>query len=79
MFIRSLLWIGFVSRDRGNGKIAWPFRIPSRHAICYHWWHDRAPYCFKNLPGVVKWKKGRLLPRRWGGGWLGFEFGDRGH
>lgn len=35
-------------------------------------------YCFKNLPGVIKWERGRLLPRRWGFGVCGIEFGDRG-
>ena len=38
-------------------------------------------YVFRNLPGVLKWREGRLLPIRWGFGILGglVEFGDRGH
>lgn len=33
---------------------------------------------FRNLPGVIKWEKGRLLPRRWGFHIFGLEIGDRG-
>jgi len=63
--------------------IRWPFHAPP-------WWQVKLllrghavmgwkPYVFRNLPGVKKWVPGRLLPWRWGFGWLGFEFGDRGH
>ena len=63
-------------------SVRWPFHAPP-------WWQIKLllrgravmgwkPYVFRNLPGVIKWKPGRLLPRRWGFGWLGFEFGDRG-
>jgi hypothetical protein len=82
--IRLLIWIGFVRRDR-SGKIVWPFRAPPKW-MWKHWSDIKAywyfygwkPYRFRNLPGVIKWVPGRLLPRRWGFGWLGFEFGDRG-
>jgi len=82
--IRLLIWIGFVRRDR-NGKIVWPFRVPPKH-MCSTWpmflmycrYIGWKPYRFRNLPHVIKWVPGRLLPRRWGFGWLGFEFGDRG-
>ncbi len=33
---------------------------------------------FRNVPGVIKWEKGRLLPRRWGIQIFGLEIGDRG-
>lgn len=62
--------------------VRWPFHVPP-------WWQIKLllrgravlgwkPYVFRNLPGVIKWVPGRVLPRRWGIGWLGFEFGDRG-
>lgn len=80
--IKFLLWIGFVAKDNSD-KIVWPFHAPPKWIIKYLFkgvaimgWK---PYVFRNLPGIIKWKKGRLLPRRWGFGWLGFEFGDRGH
>jgi hypothetical protein len=85
--IRLLLWIGFISRDVMDGKIDWPFNAPPRwvfkswrsfrgHCLFYN---NARPYIFRNRKGVVKWIPGRLLPRRWGIGWCGFEFGDRGH
>lgn len=86
--IRLLLFIGLIAR-KSNGKIAWPFRAPPMWLIPYCWkarsirpftaFHGWKPYLFRNVPGVIKWVPGRLLPRRWGFGWLGFEFGDRGH
>jgi hypothetical protein len=76
--IKFLLWVGFVARN-SDGGIDWPFHTPPAWLWQYHLHHNWKPYLFRNLPGVIKWKKGRLLPRRWGGGWLGFEFGDRGH
>lgn len=62
--------------------IIWPFHAPP-------WWQIKLllrgravmgwkPYVFRNLPGVIKKLPGRLLPMRWGIGWVGFEFGDRG-
>lgn len=63
--IKLLLWIGLVARKADN-TIAWPFHVPPR-------------WMFRNRPGVIKWMPGRLLPRRWGIGWAGFEIGDRGH
>lgn len=85
MFMKTLLRIGFVSRDH-NGVIVWPFHGPPRWAlksfrefISYCRWVGWKPYLFRNLPHVVKWLPNRMLPRRWGFGWLGFEFGDRGH
>lgn len=36
-------------------------------------------YIFRNVPGVIKWIPGKLLPRRWGFGIFGLiEFGSRG-
>lgn len=75
--IKLLLWIGFVTRCH-DGLIHWPFHKPTKYTFLFYLKHDKKPYRFRNLPGVVKWIPGRLLPRRWGGGWLGFEFGDRG-
>lgn len=84
--ISLLLRIGFIRRKR-DGTIRWPVSISP-------WWMWRAAlrhpvkvvrlsggcfYTFRNLPGVIKWEPGRMLPRRWGFGVLGLiEFGDRG-
>lgn len=82
--IRFLLWVGFVAK-RHDGTIVWPFHVPSRavfwHHLKYGSWTGafKRVYIFRNLPGVIKWVPGRLLPRRWGFGVCGFEFGDRGH
>lgn len=81
--IKLLLWIGLVRRN-AYGTIRWPFDAPPKHAFkswkafkhnCRFWGYF---YVFRNRPGVIKWEKGRLLPRRWGFGICGFEFGDRG-
>lgn len=76
--IKLLLMIGFVD-NRRDGSIAWPFHAPPKHVFVRMLKCDRKPYLFRNLPGVRKYTPGRMLPRRWGVGWLGFEFGDRGH
>lgn len=80
--IKFLLWLGFVAR-RADGTIAWPFHAPPAHIFWTHFKHGGSTfprfYVFRNCPGVIKWRKGRLLPRRWGLGFCGFEFGDRGH
>jgi hypothetical protein len=81
--IRFLLWVGLVARKH-NGKIAYPFHVPPRW--CWRSWRDFKAYArfcggfyvFRNK-GARKWVPGRLLPRRWGFGIYGFEFGDRGH
>lgn len=80
--IQLLLWIGLVTR-RPNGSIRWPlsfaplwmWRHPIQMAKIGGWF-----YVFRNLPGVIKWREGRLLPIRWGFGIMGglIEFGDRG-
>lgn len=82
--IRLLLWIGLVSRNV-DGRIVWPFHVPPlwvwKQGPVGLWRHARVMgwcYRFRNLPGVIKWLPGRLLPRRWGFGIGGFEFGDRG-
>lgn len=82
--IRLLLWVGLVRR-KPDGSIRWPVHVAPRH-IWADWGHLKATarmsgpvYVFRNLPHVVKWEKGRLLPRRWGVGFFGLvEFGDRG-
>lgn len=85
MIIKLLIRIGLVRR-KDNGSILWPVHFAPfwiwkgfmRHPInmtrC-----NGAFYVFRNLPGVIKWIPGRLLPRRWGFGLFGLiEFGDRG-
>ena len=76
--IRLLLWVGLVAK-RHDGSIAWPFRAPPRHTFLFCIKHGPRFYLFRNLPGVVRRVPGRMLPRRWGFGVCGFEFGDRGH
>ena len=82
---KFLLWLGVI-RIRDNGKIRWPihfsplwiWKATMRHPINMIGMHG-VFYRFKNRPGVIKWEEGRLLPRRWGFGFLGLiEFGDRG-
>lgn len=71
-----------------------PWFLWTLHASCLfrgEWFCSRTrkgfPWCspgfcafgaFRNLPHVIKWEKGRLLPRRWGFRILGLEIGDRG-
>lgn len=75
--IRFLLWVGLV-RIKDNGSIRWPFHASPRWIFRHHLLHGPRFYVFRNLPGVIKWTPGRLLPRRWGFGFCGLEFGDRG-
>lgn len=86
MIIRFLLWVGFIAR-RSDDSIVWPFHGPPKW-VWKNWRTELVPYCrfwgvkpyvLRNKPGVIKWRINRLLPRRWGIGWGGFEFGDRGH
>ncbi len=79
--INILLRIGLVTR-RHNGTIRWPlsfapiwcWRHPIRYARFSGWFG-----VFRNLPGIIKWREGRLLPVRWGFHIMGLiEFGDRG-
>lgn len=85
MIVKTLLRIGLI-RIRDNGKIRWPVYVAPKH----HWIsfakhpigmtkYSGVFYVFRNVPGVIKWKPGRMLPRRWGFGFFGLlEFGDRG-
>jgi len=80
-FVRFLAWVGLV-RIR-DGKVRWPFHVSPWRVWRANFWPavgKREPIfaVFRNLPRVVKWQPGRLLPRRWGVRVLGFEFGDRG-
>ncbi len=82
--INLFICIGLVRR-RDNGTIRWPVKFApawvfkSRREFiawvrCHGWF-----YVFRNLPHVIKWEEGRLLPRRWGFGIMGLiEIGDRG-
>ncbi len=83
--LKLLLRIGLVTR-RHDGTIRWPV-----HVSPWHCWRDTfyypdlmwkfwgVVYVFRNRPGVIKWREGRLLPVRWGFGIAGLiEFGDRG-
>ncbi len=83
--INLLLRIGLVTR-RYDGTIRWPlhfapwwqWKMLFTHPINL-WKLSNGFYLFRNLPGVIKWREGRLLPRRWGFGVMGLiEFGDRG-
>lgn len=76
--IKLLLRIGFVAR-RHNGTITWPFHVSPWFVIRHNILYGPRFYVFHNLPHVIKWVPGRLLPRRWGFGICGIEFGDRGH
>lgn len=80
--IGLLLRIGLVTR-RHDGSIRWPLHIRPlwmwRHPIVTLRCSSGLFYVFRNLPGVIKWREGRLLPVRWGFGIAGLiEFGDRG-
>ena len=65
-------------------QVIWPFHAPPAHAFkdwrsfCWMCKYHGYVYRFKNLPGVISRRPGRLLPVRWGFGICGFEFGDRG-
>ena len=82
--MKLLLWIGLVRR-LDDGRIKWPIHFAPKH-IWKDWKMLRAYirlhgyfYVFRNLPGVIKYTPGRLLPRRWGFGFAGLiEIGDRG-
>lgn len=81
-----LLRIGLI-RLSNDGSVQWPVSVRP-------WWiwkvqikgfltRDRSnvnsPFgVFRNLPHVIKWQHGRLLPRRWGFHIFGLEIGDRG-
>lgn len=82
MVIRLLFWIGLVRRHHHTRRIVWPlsfaplwmWKCPIVCARC-----NGVFYVFRNVRGVIKWEKGRLLPKRWGVGFCGLiEFGDRG-
>lgn len=78
LIVAILLRIGLVSMDY-DGDIRWPFHMPEYWGM--FWFHIKSGpwvYIFRNHPGVVKWQENRFLPRRWGFGVIGFEFGDRG-
>lgn len=84
--VELLLRIGLVRR-KTDGSVRWPVSCNWQ----WTWWKIwfwNGPFSkdslggwfgvFRNRPGVIKWEKGRLLPRRWGIRVFGFEFGDRG-
>lgn len=84
----GLLRIGLI-RLRDDGSIRWPFHNSPRQTWLVMWREmvrQRsltkgyfAPLgVFRNLPGIIKWEPGRLLPRRWGFHVFGIEIGDRG-
>lgn len=75
--IRILAKIGIVRIQ--NGSIRWPIHVGSPHYwVVLSRWPGQRVGVFRNLPGVIKWERGRLLPRRWGFYVLGLEIGDRG-
>lgn len=84
--INTLLWVGLAARN-SDGSIRWPFHVAPLWMWKAAWKNPRGWYrlaggfigIFRNLPGVIKWRKGRLLPRRWGITIMGLiEIGDRG-
>ena len=80
--VKFLVWVG-LTRRRHDGSLFVPFHVPARHVFWCHFRHGGGKgfprfYVFRNVPGVIKWVPGRMLPRRWGVGFCGFEFGDRG-
>lgn len=85
--MKFLCWLGVIARRR-DGTIHWPISIEPWHMWKVQWvsfkrgeWFN-APFApfglFRNLPGVIKWIPGRVLPRRWGFFVFGIEVGDRG-
>lgn len=48
------------------------------HTWVFYWRTGDFFGVFRNLPEVVKWIPGKLLPRRWGIRIWGLEIGDRG-
>lgn len=83
MIVQFLIWIG-LTRRLDNGKLFVPFHVPPMHTF-KKWSYFKGHclfhgpfYVFRNLPGVIDRLPGRVLPRRWGFGVYGFEFGDRG-
>lgn len=91
--LKLLVLIG-LTRMKRNGKWFVPFAVPPRWMFEEHGWHKpwkffviaaymsgKWPYMFRNKrcdPWFHRRRYKRLLPFRWGIGWLGFEFGDRG-
>lgn len=80
--IELLRRIGLVRIDPITGYARWPFYIwPKDHWKVFMWpaVGERDLFgVFRNRPNVIKWEKGRLLPRRWGVRIWGLEIGDRG-
>lgn len=82
-----LLRVGLVRRKQ-DGCIRWPlhsqpwwiWKVHVRCALRGERIGRVSPWfgVFRNLPHVIKWEPGRLLPRRWGFYVLGLEIGDRG-
>lgn len=91
--IRLLVYIGLTRKQR-NGKWFVPFSVPPAHMFKtyngrrFSGWRSWGamtkwkPYVFRNKGCNPHWHNDqgtkRLLPFRWGIGWAGFEFGDRG-
>ncbi len=73
---RLLLWIGLVRIRRrdlsiaelspANRKLSLPFGIWPRWCWRHILLHEPFIVLFRNSPHVIKWEKGRLLPRRFG-------------
>lgn len=84
LVLKGLVRIG-LTRKELDGTYRVPFHIAPKwvwkdwRTIRAHMKLHGSFYLFRNLPGVIKWVPGRMLPRRWGFGVYGlFEFGDRG-
>lgn len=78
-----LIRIG-LTRWLDDGKLFVPFHMPPYYksegvrGYIYRCRFCGPFYIFRNRPGLIRRIPGRMLPRRWGFGVYGFEFGDRG-
>ena len=78
---KLLARIGII-RIKPDGTARWPIYVSPLwiwQVYCFPAVGKRDLFgVFRNKPGVIKWEKNRLLPRRWGIRIGGFEIGDRG-
>lgn len=94
MILKLLVWIGLTRKKRNGKwfvpfhtppKWMLPRNLTALKSYI-GWHHNGLPYFFRNKScnprfHTEDWnprRYKRLLPFRWGFGWLGFEFGDRG-
>lgn len=83
LFERAMFRIGIFRKNDSHthgelGATRGPFYVYPRHMWRYMLQHEPPLVFFRNLPHVIKWLPGSLLPRRWGFRFLIVEFGQRG-